>query len=707
MPGSERRQPPPPIFIVEDDPGLNILIRETLEGEGFACESFSDASTLIARLEEGGDAFLLLDYSLPDMTGADLVETIMERGLDRPFIIITGREDAGIAVTMLKKGARDYLIKGVDFLDTLPATMHRAIQELETETRLQKAIDALRESEARLAKAQNLSRLGSWELDVRSREMSWSTAMYRLLMLEPSERITPSLHLLYSHIHPEDLESFRDAVETLLTARSSFNRDIRMITVTGESIYVNAQGDVEFSDDGAPLRITGTMMDISERKRAEQKIEQLAYFDPLTTLPNRSLFNDRLTQAISQATRDRRRLAILFIDLDRFKTINDTMGHAAGDDLLTAVATILEGCVRESDTVARLGGDEFVILLNSISSSEDASVVAEKINNALASPIRLGDTEVYTSASIGIAIFPDDGTDVTTILKHSDSAMYQAKEQGRNTYQFFSTELNLRVHENLLLETSLRRGIEQNQFSLVYQPQMDVLEGKLVGVEALLRWHHPEMGILFPDRFIPIAEETGMIVPLGAWVVETACRQGVEWIREGLPHLRIAVNVSARQFRAPDIVATFSEILHRTGFPPSSLEIELTESTIMSYPDKSREILLGMKKLGISIAIDDFGTGYSSLACLKLFPIDRLKIDRTFVCDITNDPNGAVIVDAIIAMAHSLRLKVTAEGVELPEHFDYLSTRNCDELQGFYLGSPLTPEEFARFITTRPPSSQG
>lgn len=703
MSPGERRQQPLPIYIVEDDPGLNLLIRETLEDEGFTCESFHDAASLLDRLGKGGDAFLLLDYSLPDMTGADLVETILAQGLYRPFIIITGREDAGIAVTMLKKGARDYLIKDVDFLDTLPATMHRALQELETETRLQEAIDALRESEARLAKAQNLSRLGSWEMDVRNRVMTWSTAMYRLLMIDPSERIIPTLHLLYHHIHPDDLESFRDAVETLLTSRSSFNRDIRMVTVTGESIYVNAQGDVEFSDDGAPIRITGTMMDISERKRAEHKIEQLAYFDPLTNLPNRSLLTDRLTQAISQATRERRRLAILFIDLDRFKTINDTLGHAAGDELLTVVARILQGCVRESDTVARLGGDEFVILLNSISSSDDASVVAEKVNTALSSPIQLGETEIYTSASIGIAIYPDDGKDVATILKHSDSAMYQAKEQGRNTYQFFSTELNLRVHESLLLETSLRRAIEQDQLFLVYQPQLDIRGGGLAGVEALVRWHHPDMGVLLPDRFIPIAEETGLIVPLGTWVLESACRQGMAWRAEGLPPLRIAVNVSARQFRDPDLVDTFVSILQRTGFPPSSLEIELTESTIMAFPEKSRDTLLDLKRIGISIAIDDFGTGYSSLACLRQFPIDRLKIDRTFVCDITNDPDGAVIVDAIIAMAHSLRMKVTAEGVEHPEHLEYLSSRNCDELQGFYLGRPLSPTDLRHFLLNGSP----
>lgn len=698
MPNTLRRQELTPVYIVEDDPGLNLLIREALEEEGFTCESFLNAASVLNRLANGDDAFLLLDYSLPDMTGADLVEEILQRGLYRPFIIITGREDAGIAITMLKKGARDYLIKDVDFLDSLPATLQRAMQELETECRLQEAIDALRESEARLAKAQNLSRLGSWELDIQSRRMTWSSAMYRLLMPEQHDRPAPSLQLLYHHIHPDDLESFRDAVETLLSSRSSFNRDIRMIAANGEILYVNAQGDVEFATDGTPERITGTMMDISERKRAEQRIEQLAYYDPLTTLPNRSLLVDRLSQAISQASRDRRKLAILFIDLDRFKTINDTLGHAAGDTLLTIVANLLARCVRESDTVARLGGDEFVVLLNSITSSEDASVVAEKINDALSSPISLEGTEIYTSASIGIAIYPDDGTDVPTMLKHSDSAMYQAKEQGRNTYQFFSTELNRRVHEHLLLETNLRKGMEQNQFYLVYQPQLDVTTGALAGVEALLRWHHPDLGNLLPDRFIPIAEETGMIVPLGEWVLESACRQGISWHAEGLPLIRIGVNVSARQFRDPNLLDSFSEILHRTSFPPSFLEIELTESTIMAYPEKSRDILLDLKRIGISIAIDDFGTGYSSLACLKHFPIDRLKIDRSFVCDITNDPDGAVIVDAIIAMAHSLRMKVTAEGVERPEHLAYLSTRKCDELQGFHLGPPLAPDECSRFI---------
>lgn len=686
------------IYVVEDDPGLALLIASALEDEGFTCATFSDGNSVIERLKNGQQALLLLDYSLPDMTGAMLVDTLREQDLLQPFIMVTGREDAGLAINMIKMGARDYLLKDLDFLDNLPATVIRSIQELETEARLKEAMDALRESEARLAKAQHLSRMGSWEFSSTTGLMTWSSAMFKIIGTHRNREERLTLDSLYRHIHPDDLPEFSDAVSSLLENHTSFTLDVRLLTESGEEVFVNAQGEVELAEDGQPLIVSGTVMDITDRKRAEQEIQQLAYYDPLTSLPNRTLLHDRLNQAISQAGRDNRSVAVMFIDLDRFKSINDSMGHSTGDRLLKIIADRLLKCVRESDTVSRIGGDEFVVIINAVSHLDYVAGVAEKIQSTLVKPVSIEGNDLYTTASIGIALFPLDGNDVTTLLKHADNAMYQAKGLGRSNHQFFSHEMNLKATEHLMLETTLRKGVERNEFFLVYQPQIDAKSGRIVGMEALVRWQHPELGLLMPGRFIAIAEETGIITQIGRWVLQTACRQTRNWQEEGLQDLRVAVNISARQFNEPDLLQQIAALLEETGLKPHYLELELTESTVMEHPEQSKKTLQVLKQMGISLAIDDFGTGYSSLSYLKHFPIDRLKIDQSFVCDITSNPEDAVIVDAIIAMAHSLHMKVTAEGVEKLEHLGYLTARNCDELQGYYLGTPVSQDEFTQLL---------
>jgi len=690
-----------PILVVEDDPGLANLISGTLEDHGFTCELLETGQATIERLAVSHHVIMLLDYTLPDMTGSALAETLTVKEILPPFIMITGREDAGLAVSMMKLGARDYVVKDLDFLDDLPATVIRVIQELQTENRLNEAVEALRESEARLAKAQHLSRMGSWEYNLTTGAVTWSTGMYRIIGAQRLAAETLTLDSLYHHVHPDDLPTTREAIESLIQTRTPFNLDFRLICESGQEIVVNSQAELELDSEGIPLFVSGTLLDISDRKRAENEIQQLAYYDTLTTLPNRALLHDRINQAISQATRDGRSVAVMFLDLDRFKSVNDTMGHAIGDRLLKVVADRLTRCVRDSDTVARLGGDEFVIILNAITSGDDVVTIAEKIQKILTAPITLGEHDIYTTASIGIALFPLDGSDVNALLKNADIAMYQAKEQGRNTFQFFSREMNVKALEHLMLETSLRRGLEREEFHLVYQPLLDLKTGRLVGMEALVRWQHPDLGLLLPGKFIPIAEETGMIIPLGDWVLSAACRQNRQWQDEGLPPLRVAVNLSARQFVQANLGHRVAEILQETGLPASCLELELTESTIMSNAEETIAILKELKTMGISLAIDDFGTGYSSLSYLKHFPIDRLKIDRSFVCDITTNPDDAAIADAIIAMAHSLKLKVTAEGVEMQEQLSYLSDRNCDEMQGYFLSYPVSAEEFAIFVRGR------
>ncbi len=435
-------------------------------------------------------------------------------------------------------------------------------------------------------------------------------------------------------------------------------------------------------------------IDLSARNQAEQEIHKLAYYDTLTGLPNRALFNDRLRRAVAQAQREQTQVGLLFLDLDNFKAINDTLGHSVGDLLLQTVAQRLQSCIRDEDTVARLGGDEFVVAISHLSNERSPAVLADRILALLAEPVHLGEREFFSHASIGIAIFPGDGCDADTLLRNADTAMYAAKEGGRNTYRYFSEEMNARAMEKLSMATDLRRAMEKGEFFLTYQPQLDLETGKITGVEALLRWRHPEQGLIPPNRFIPLAEETGVILPLGEWVLHSACTQAVQWREAGMPPLRVSVNVSGKQFRQPDFVETVERILQETGFDPRWLELELTESVIMEDVQTAILTLTDLKIRNINLAIDDFGTGYSSLIYLKHFPIDRIKIAQEFVRDIPTDPDDAAIVEAIIAMARTLNLSVIAEGVEKQEQLQLLRWHRCSEMQGYYFAKPMEVQDF-------------
>lgn len=435
-------------------------------------------------------------------------------------------------------------------------------------------------------------------------------------------------------------------------------------------------------------------IDLSARNQAEREIHQLAYYDTLTGLPNRALFNDRLRRAVAQGLREGTQVGLLFLDLDQFKAINDTLGHSVGDLLLQTVAQRLQSCVRDEDTVARLGGDEFVITLSHLPSERSPALLADRILSLLSQPVKLGDREFFSHASIGIAIFPGDGHDTDTLLRNADTAMYAAKEGGRNTYRYFSNEMNTRAMEKLQMATDLRRAMDREEFFLTYQPQLDLETGKITGVEALLRWQHPEEGLIPPARFIPLAEETGVILPLGEWVLRTACNQAMAWRAAGRPQMRMSVNVSGKQFRQPDFIETIERVLKETGFDPRWLELELTESVIMEDVQTAIMTLTDLKIRHINLAIDDFGTGYSSLIYLKHFPIDRIKIAQEFVRDIPCDADDVAIVEAIIAMARTLNLSVIAEGVEKQEQLQMLRWHRCTEMQGYYFARPMEVKEF-------------
>ena len=429
-----------------------------------------------------------------------------------------------------------------------------------------------------------------------------------------------------------------------------------------------------------------------------QRVEYLAYHDGLTGLPNRSLFSKLLTKSIGEANRYDRKLAVAFLDLDRFKQINDTLGHEAGDQLLQEVALRLTGCVRESDTAARLGGDEFVVLLPDLADGQDAVQAARKILLQIAEEFILLGQAFHVTASIGISIFPQDGLDEQTLTKNADIAMYQAKAEGKNNFQFYSEKLNAHSLARLALESSLRHGLERNEFRLHYQAKRDIASGRISGMEALLRWEHPDLGTIAPLEFIPVAEETGLIIPIGKWVLKTVCRQSVEWRNQGLPPLSIAVNLTPRQFCDESLLADITAIVLATGMDPHFLELEITESLLIHDVDNTLRILTGLKALGIRIAVDDFGTGYSSLANLERFPLDTIKIDRSFMQASVGTPLDTGLADAIIAMGKSLSLTVVAQGVETMEQAEHLRLHQCNELQGFYFKRPMPAVEITRLL---------
>ena len=544
------------------------------------------------------------------------------------------------------------------------------------------------------------SRLAIWDWDLKNDKVYFNESWAKLLGGEPRESMFSGDEVAAWN-HPEDREVFAAAMGGAMRGASDgFDCEYRVPNAARDWIWVHSRGRVTQRDaEGRALRMTGTSTNVTKRKLAEERAEYLATRDALTGLPNRVLLHDRLEQAVVNAARSQAGFAFMFIDLDRFKTINDSLGHQVGDKLLKGVASRLSACVRATDTVARLGGDEFAVILENLRDDDDegAQQVAEKMIAAMGSPMLIDNQALNTSCSIGISLYPTDGRDSATLMKNADVAMYYAKERGRNNYQFFSAEMNARAQERLSVENYLRLALRRNELVLHYQPRMSLASGELVGVEALIRWQHPRRGLLEPARFIDVAEDSGLIVPIGEWVLENACAQVRAWQRTVRPGLRVSVNISVGQvmdgerlFRAVD------RAVRDAGIEPATLELELTESHLMQNIAEKVGLLNRLGKLGVGISIDDFGTGYSSLSYLKKLPVDSIKIDSSFVRDLEEDPNDDAIVKAILAMAHSLKLSVVAEGVETPAQYRALRELGCDEYQGFHESAALPPAEFER-----------
>ena len=471
------------------------------------------------------------------------------------------------------------------------------------------------------------------------------------------------------------------------------------ITLTnGHRVLIETAKTPFYHVDGSLGGLIGVSRDVTERRRNEEQLKHLATHDELTGLANRTLLQDRLEQSVHYANRSGRVVAVLLLDLDRFNVINDSLGHDFGDKLLCLLAQRLQQVVREADTVARLGGDEFAVLLAEVADSEDVGMVAAKILEHVAEPLWVDNREVLLTASLGISLYPQDSKDAVTLIRNADLAMYRAKKDGRNNFSFYDPEMNLRVQETLELETDLRQALDREEFLLHYQPKVDLASGAVIGCEALVRWRHPRRGLVPPNDFIPLAEETGLIVPLGAWVLREACRQARLWKDEGLPPVSVAVNLSARQFRQGDLLQLVADVLAETGLEPHLLDLELTESMVMDNPLKAERAMLDLKNLGVSLSLDDFGTGYSSLNYLRRFPVDCLKIDRSFIRDVVDDPSGASVVTSVISIAHNLGMAAVAEGVENEDQLKFLTSCGCDTYQGYFFSKPVPAEEFVALL---------
>jgi diguanylate cyclase (GGDEF)-like protein len=686
------------ILIIEDDAVCSGLMEAALEKAGFPCKHFTSGRDALDWLADYTPSMILLDYSLPDMTGTVFIEQISSMGISIPFIMVTGWDNANLAVQMMKIGACDFILKDASFYDRLPTVVTRALQEQKTLQLLQSAEIARRQSETRLARAQKIARMGSWEWNLATGDIYWSDELYRIFGQPIGEPATITMDWLYSLINPLDQAAFKSAIHNTVTNGTTLDLNYRIISRNGSDIVVNCQGEIEYDESGCACLLSATTLDITARINAESEIQQLINYDSLTGLPNRTLLHDRLNLAIAQASRDKQLFGVLMLDLDRFKHINESLGHRAGDKLLKAVGKRLQAYLRDSDTLSRLGGDEYVAILLGVSHEDGIATVAKKILAGVSEPFYIDGTDIFSTCSIGIAVYPMDGEDSHTLLKHADLAMYQAKDVDRNNFQFFSREMNRLVMDRMMLENSMRKGLERDEFFLVYQPQVDARSGRIFGMEALVRWNHPDLGLLFPDRFITLAEESGLIIPLGELVLRSACQQNKAWQDQGLPPVRVAVNLSAKQLSQYHLDEVVAATLLDTGLSAEWLELELTESVIMKDAEQNITILNRFKEMGISLAIDDFGTGYSSLSYLKNFPIRRLKIDKSFVRDITTNPDDAAIARIIIDIAHSLNLCVIAEGVETRDQMQFLSFNNCVEMQGYLFSRPVPAIEFAELL---------
>jgi diguanylate cyclase (GGDEF)-like protein/PAS domain S-box-containing protein len=686
------------LLLVEDNPADVRLLREMFREQNLHNTELTQVDTIgQAEKHLAGSAvdIILLDLGLPDAQGLESIRRARAVAPHVPLVVLTSLDDETMAAQALQEGVQDYLIKGqIDARGLLRALRYaverKSMQEelFEEKERAQVTLDSIGDAVICTDISGNITFLNL----VAIRMTGWSREE---VAGRPMAEVFRVLDATSRKTTPNPME---------LAVRQN-----RIIHLPPNCILVQRDGsEIPIEDSIAPIhdregRAIGVVIvfrDVSSGQTMALQLAHSAHHDFLTGLPNRKLLNDRVSQAILAAPRNLKKVAVLFLDLDGFKHINDSLGHSIGDRVLQSIAKRLVDSLRGSDTVSRQGGDEFVVLLSEVDGAEGVATTARRLLQVGAEPHTIDEHELYVTSCIGVSIYPDDGLDVETLIKNADTAMYQAKENGRQSYQFFKPAMNVRAVERQSIEGSLRRALERQEFAVHYQPKINLRTGEISGAEALIRWSHPTRGLVSPAQFIPVAEDCGLILPIGNWILGEACKQAQAWVEAGLRLGTMGVNISAVEFRNENFLEGVFAILNDTGLNPHLLELELTESVLMKRPESTASVLQALRAKGVQVAVDDFGTGYSSLSYLQKFSIDALKIDQSFVRRISTAPGETTIVTAVIGMARSLKLRVVAEGVETLKELEFLQAHQCDEAQGYYFSRPVAPEQFAKLLET-------
>ncbi len=702
---TEIKRKKPLALIVDDDPSLRMIISALLAKTGFHTLEAESGGKGVELFEAQQPDIVLMDVMMPDMDGFEACKMIRNspKGDYTQILMVTGLEDTESIKKAFEAGANDFVTK--------PLNLTMLGQRVRYMLRAGIAFKELYISRSRLAKTQELAMIGNWQINLKTNEFHCSPEACSLLGLSCEGRDI-TLDDCLKPVIDQDRDRVKKSIMTTITTGMPATLEYRINVADAPDKYILNKSEIIFDEQHQPVFLLGVVQDISQLKKAEEEIRLLAFYDSLTGLANRMLFMDRLKKAIIDAERDKKHCALLFLDLDNFKRVNDTLGHDIGDLLLKKVAETIKKSIRAGDSAtkmgekeekedslsARFGGDEFTVMIANLKKPENAAVIARRLLRAIPAVHNLDGHEVSITTSIGISIFPEDGNKSDILLKNADTAMYQAKKEGRNTYQFFMESMNRIIHERFSIDRDLRKAIKNNEFILYYQPQIRLADRKIVGAEALIRWHHPHRGMIPPDKFIPIAEETGMIIDINKWVLHAACLQNKKWTDLGFKPITIAVNLSGFKLASQDIIKTIGSAIEQIDSETKNIEIEITENVLIHDTEATVSTLNEIKNLNLRIAMDDFGTGYSSLSYLTSFPVDTIKIDRSFVMDCNAESNNLVIIKAIIAMGHSLGKKIVAEGIETEEQYHLLNDLECDEAQGYYFSHPIPVHDFTKLF---------
>ena len=680
----------PTVLLVDDEPDERFLIRRELEVAGMQVHECNSGDAALEKLSTTTPAVILLDVVMPGMDGIETCREIRKHPTfkDIPVLMLTGVDGLDYIRSAFDAGATDFITKTTK----LDFVAQRIRYALRNSSRTQD----LKTWQQQLKQVHQVAKMGYWQLSVPDCRIALSDEALNLFDIERNE-IDYSFSAFLDLVHLTDRNKVKTVIDNALFNGQKLNIDYRVIAKNGAERFVNLQGEVTYNS-GSPVSVIGLIQDITERKKSEASMQHQALYDSLTDLSNRRLFQERLSHAMSKAHREEKLLAVCFFDLDSFKMINDNLGHAVGDELLKSVAKRLRSTMRQGDIVARISGDEFALAIEGLSNVDELEKIVEKLRFRLAQPYRIRGHKIYTSASIGVALYPLDSADRDTMLRNADAAMYRAKELGGNCFCYYTYDMNDRARRRLELEKNLRKAISNNELCMYYQPQIDSDSNTVIGVEALLRWQHPEYGLLSPAKFLSIADDSGLIISIGHWAFKTACNDLLRWHQSGYDELRLSINMSSRQFVQEGIIENISQVLNSTRLNPNRICVEITEEVAMKNISGTIETMNQLKSLGLRTAIDDFGAGHSSMNLLQKLPIDSLNIDRSFIMRIADREQDGNTAKGIIALAHSLGLKVVAEGVETKTQAQFLRRHRCDVLQGYYYSPPVPVDEIDKFL---------